>query len=69
MRLLENAKVAYEEIDLSSDFELRMELTKKTGWKTVPMIFIGEQFIGGYQDLAKLQKEDPTLLGVANPDS
>ncbi len=42
-------------------FEDMMELTKR---RTVPQIFIGEQHIGGYEDLAALDKRgglDPLL--------
>lgn len=42
-------------------FEDMMELTKR---RTVPQIFIGEQHVGGYDDLAALDKRgglDPLL--------
>jgi glutaredoxin 3 len=29
-------------------------LRARTGWQTVPQIFIGEKLIGGYTDLAEL---------------
>ena len=44
-----------------SGFEDMIELTKR---RTVPQIFIGEQHIGGYDDLAALDKRgglDPLL--------
>jgi len=46
-RLLENKGAAYEEIDLTSDDAKRDEMQEKTGWMSVPMIFIGNEFIGG----------------------
>ncbi|HUT41037.1 MAG TPA: glutaredoxin 3 [Gammaproteobacteria bacterium] len=40
------------------------ELSRLTGRRTVPQIYIGEQHIGGYDDLAALDKRgglDPLL--------
>jgi glutaredoxin 3 len=34
--------------------ELRVEMMQKTGRRTVPQIYIGEQYIGGFDDLRKL---------------
>jgi len=48
--------VTVEEIDLSSDAERRMELAEETGQRTVPMIFIGDRFVGGYDDLRDLDR-------------
>ncbi len=53
--LLREEKIPYEETDLSTNPELRAALSARTGWKTVPMIFIGEQFVGGCQDLIDLK--------------
>jgi len=33
---------------------LRNRLIEKTGQKTVPQIFINDQFIGGYTELTKI---------------
>lgn len=46
---------------IPNGFEDMIELTKR---RTVPQIFIGEQHIGGYDDLAALDKRgglDPLL--------
>ncbi len=56
-QLLQRKGVAYEEIDLSRDNELRMDIMRKTGQRTVPQIFIGEQHIGGSDDLYALERE------------
>lgn len=53
-RLLEEKNIAYEEIDLTDDSQKREELTLKFNWMTVPMIFIGDEFIGGADRLAAL---------------
>jgi len=42
--------IAFEEIDVSED-DKKMELKARTGWRTVPQIFIDEELIGGYQEL------------------
>lgn len=54
--LLERKQVDYEEIRLDEDPEKRDELVESLNWRTVPMIFVGEQFIGGYDDLAALDR-------------
>jgi glutaredoxin 3 len=49
--------VQVEEIDLTDDFETLNRLKNETGWRTVPMIFIGEKLVGGYSDLKALDDE------------
>jgi glutaredoxin 3 len=42
----------------------RMEMMSKTGRRTVPQIYIGELHVGGYEELAKLERAgrlDPLL--------
>ena len=47
-KLLESKNIAFEEIVLDGkDDELRA-LREKTHHRTVPQIFIGEEFIGGF---------------------
>lgn len=53
--LLKKKKVTFEEIDVSNDAQKRDELEEKTGCMTVPQIFIGEEFIGGSDDLYELE--------------
>lgn len=55
--LLTSKKVNFKEVDLTDDDKTRNALEKKTGWMTVPMIFIGEEFIGGADDLYALEAE------------
>jgi len=54
VRLLEEKKISFEEIDLTDDDAKREELQEKTGWMTVPMVFIGDEFIGGYDEMQVL---------------
>jgi len=64
--------VDYEEIRLDEDTEKRKELVESLNWRTVPMIFVNEQFIGGYDDLAALERSgklDRMLASQAQGDS
>lgn len=53
-RFIENLGLVYEEIDLTNEPEQLMELKNRYGWTTVPMIFFGDDFIGGYTDMKAL---------------
>lgn len=46
--------------------ELRISMTEKTGRRTVPQIYIGERHVGGYDDLAALDRSGE-LAGLLNP--
>ena len=52
--LLEQKNIPFEEIDLTNDQKTRDEIQEKTGWMTVPIIFIDDKFIGGADDLYAL---------------
>ncbi len=54
--LLLKKKIEFQEIDLTHDEKKREELTEKTGQMTVPLIFIGEELIGGCDDLYALDR-------------
>lgn len=54
--LLEQREIEYEEICLSDDNKI--ELMEKHNWRTVPMIFIGEEFIGGFNELSNLDNKN-----------
>ncbi len=56
-RHLRKLGVHYETIDVTRDAQKRMELVQKTGMRTVPQIFIGDTSIGGYTDMAKLDRD------------
>jgi len=49
--LLKNKGLAFEVIDVENDEKLFEELKAKTGLRTVPQIFVGDQLIGGFTDL------------------
>ncbi|MCY4644505.1 MAG: glutaredoxin 3 [Bacteriovoracales bacterium] len=54
-KLLDRKQIDYKVIDLSSDPDELAKLKEKTGLKTVPQIFIGEELIGGFQELSLLE--------------
>lgn len=56
--LLTNKGVAFEEVNLDGRDDELDALRKKTGFRTIPQIFIGEEFIGGFQDLSALEAAD-----------
>lgn len=63
--LLNKKGVSFSEIDVSTDpARLQEMLSRATGRHTVPQIFIAEVHVGGYDDLAALEREgklDPML--------
>lgn len=56
--LLKQKNIDFTEIRIDQHPEKRQEmLLKSQGHKTVPQIFIDQQFIGGYDDLCELEKQ------------
>ena len=55
-RLLTARSVPFQEIDVTGDDAKRAWLVEATGRRTVPQIFIGAEPIGGYDDLAALDR-------------
>jgi glutaredoxin 3 len=67
-RLLVAKGATLEKIRVDLEPEQRAEMTRKSGRRTVPQIWIGERHIGGCDDLYALEREgqlDPLLQ--ANP--
>jgi len=57
-QLLADRGISYQEVDVTGDDEARARLVEKSdGRRTVPQIFIGEEGIGGYTELAQLDRE------------
>jgi glutaredoxin 3 len=53
--LLRRERIAFETIDVTGDAHARAELVERAnGRRTVPVIFVDGQPIGGYQELAAL---------------
>lgn len=61
-RLFKSLGIAYEEVSLEGRHEERVKLSEANGgWRTVPMIFIGEKFIGGFDDAKRLHDRGQLL--------
>lgn len=66
-RLLNSKGVPVERIAVDSDRQKWSEMEKLTGRSTVPQIFIGDYHVGGYDELAALERAgelDPLLEPV-----
>jgi glutaredoxin 3 len=66
--LLRGKGATFTEIDVEAEPERRTEMVARSGRRTVPQIFIGDRHIGGYDDLAALERAgqlDPLLAGPA----
>jgi len=56
--LLNKKQVNYTEFDIAIDSSKMKEMQEKTkGARTIPQIFIGETYVGGYTELKALEKE------------
>lgn len=62
--LLTQRGIAYQEVDLARDPDGRAELQRRTGLMTFPQILIGDQTLGGYNELLAADQADrlTTLL-------
>jgi glutaredoxin 3 len=57
-RLLTSKGLDFTEIDVSEDLGLREEMiSRANGVRTVPQIFIHGRHVGGYEELAQLERE------------
>ena len=66
-RLLRERGVAeIDKIRIDTDPAQRAEMMEKTGRRTVPQIYIGDTHVGGYDDLAALDRAGKlnALLGA-----
>jgi glutaredoxin 3 len=68
-RLLSQRKIPFQEISLDDKPDLRMQLSaENNGYRTVPMIFIGANFIGGYNELNALDRNG-SLMQMVQPNA
>ncbi|MBM3519922.1 MAG: glutaredoxin 3 [Alphaproteobacteria bacterium] len=55
--LLRRKGVAFREIDVSGNLELRREMTEKAhGHRTVPQIFAGDRYVGDSDGIHELER-------------
>jgi len=65
--LLKKKKINYTEFDIGVDSLKRQEMQEKTnGARTIPQIFIGDTYVGGYNELKALEVSGKlnSLLGI-----
>jgi glutaredoxin 3 len=69
-RLLSKRGIAFEEVDVTGDAAKREWLVQVTGRRTVPQIFIRGESIGGYEELAALDRSGALAekLGAPSPE-
>ena len=63
-RLLKRKGVEFSEIQIDNHRRLRKEMERLSGRSTVPQIFIEGRHVGGYDDMASLDRQgllDPML--------
>ena len=52
--LLARHRIPFETVDVTTNREARVALIERAHWRTVPVIFVEGQPIGGYRELAAL---------------
>ena len=57
MNFLNGKGVEVEIVDLTNNLDQLQVWKEKTGWQTVPMIFINDELVGGYTDLKALDED------------
>jgi len=62
--LLTSLGAEYEEIDITANPGLIMELVKKSGMRTVPQIFLWDECLGGYDDIAAMHSDGKLLSRI-----
>jgi glutaredoxin 3 len=55
--LLTKRGIDYEEVNLAKDPDGRAELARRTGMTTFPQIVIGEETLGGFDELRAADRE------------
>jgi glutaredoxin 3 len=64
--LLQRKGIAYSEVDAITDAEQAQVLLRQSGQHTVPQIFVDDQLIGGFAELAEvLRQRDSDLAKLA----
>ena len=64
--LLKSKNIPFEEIDVSKDQALRLEISRRSGRRTVPQIFIGDESIGGFMELKALSDSGQLAIKLAD---
>jgi glutaredoxin 3 len=56
-QVLDEKGVTYQDKDVDTKPGLRQEMMERSGRRTVPQIWIGEQHIGGFDDMWLLERQ------------
>ncbi len=64
-QLLDRLGWDYSLIEVSEDADAFKEMAARSGRRTVPQIFLGDQHIGGYDDLYDYVRQLGRLIGEA----
>lgn len=54
--LLRELGYSFSAVNIYNDMEAKNKLEAQTGQRTVPFIFVGEKFIGGFSELKELNE-------------
>lgn len=57
LELLKSKGVEYTNVDVTNDDKTFAAIEAKTGWDSVPQIFIDDEFIGGCDDMHALDRK------------
>ncbi|MDP9151382.1 MAG: glutaredoxin 3 [Myxococcota bacterium] len=68
-RLLTARGMVFEEIDVSGDEAKRRWLVETTGRRTVPQVFIDGKSVGGYDEIAALDRAGRLVTSSTPPAS
>lgn len=55
--LLTKKGIAFDEISVSGDAAMREQMEKLSGKRSVPQIFVGDQPVGGFDELQTLDQD------------
>ena len=62
--LLTSLGAEYEEIDITATPGLIMDLVKRSGMRTVPQIYLWDECLGGYTDIAALHEKGELMKKI-----
>jgi glutaredoxin 3 len=65
-RLLADRGIAFDDIAVDGNPELRATMERESGRRTVPQIWIGRRHVGGFDDLNALDRSGQLLPLVAS---
>jgi len=67
VRFLRQNQIPHKAINIGNNAHMMTELANRTGWPTVPKIFIQGQFIGGYNELLGMAESGELAHRLSQP--